>query len=103
MKRKPFSATVKTRVVIEAIRGEKTQNEIASSHGVNPHQLGQWKKPALEGLPDIFTNGRSRWHMDDEAERNRLYQQIGRLQAIVVTSLSQQAQPGFPETANRWS
>jgi len=34
MKRKTFSATVKARAVIEAIRGEKTLNEIASSYGV---------------------------------------------------------------------
>jgi transposase-like protein len=80
MKRKTFSATVKVRAVIEAIRGEKTMNEIASAYGVHPNQLGQWKKQALEGLPNIFTDGRSRQRKDDESQRDRLYQQIGRLQ-----------------------
>ena len=33
-----------TGAVIEAIRGEKTLNEIALSYGVHAHWLGHWKK-----------------------------------------------------------
>jgi transposase len=80
MNRKTFSASVKAKAVLEAIRGEKTLNEIGLAYGVHPTQLGQWRKQALEGLPDIFANGRSKRHKNEEVERDRLYQQIGRLQ-----------------------
>jgi len=35
---------------IEAIKGEKTNNEIASIYEIHPNQVGKWKKPALEKL-----------------------------------------------------
>jgi putative transposase len=39
----------------------------------------QWKKPALEVLPDVFSNRRVRRTQDEEALQARLYQQIGQL------------------------
>jgi transposase-like protein len=80
MKRKSFNAGLKAAAVIEAIRGEKTINQIAADYGVHPNQLYQWKKQALEALPGIFTDRRSQPDSDLLAERDRLYQQIGRLQ-----------------------
>jgi len=79
MKRKTYSASLKAKAVLEAIRGQRTLNEIASSYGVHPNQLGQWKKQALEALPDIFSNRRARSQAGEEALRDRLYQQIGQL------------------------
>ena len=79
MKRKTYSASLKAKAVLEAIRGQRTLNEIASSYGVHPNQLGQWKKQALEALPDVFSNGRARSQAEEEALRDRLYQQIGQL------------------------
>lgn len=80
MKRQTFSASFKAKAAVEAIRGEKTLNEIASAYGIHPNQLGQWKKQALEGLPEVFTDGRSKRIKDTDTERDRLYQQIGKLQ-----------------------
>ena len=42
--RKHFSGAFKAKVALEAIRAVKTVNEIAQEYGVNPTQLGQWKK-----------------------------------------------------------
>jgi putative transposase len=39
----------------------------------------QWKKQAMEQLPEIFSNGRARADSADEELRNQLYQQIGQL------------------------
>ena len=80
MTRKTFSASFKAKAAIEAIRGDKTLNEIASDLGIHPNQLGQWKRQALEGLPEVFTDGRSKRVKDHADERDRLYQQIGKLQ-----------------------
>jgi len=80
MKRKIHSASLKAKAALEAIRGQRALNEIASSYGVHPNQLGQWKKQVLESLPEIFGNGRARSQKDEAALRDRLYQQIGQLQ-----------------------
>ena len=60
MKRKMISAAVKAKAVLEALRGEKTLNEIASTYGVHPNQLGLWRKQAVESLPEIFSACRAK-------------------------------------------
>jgi len=76
--RKRYSAETKAKVALEAIRGEKTANEIAAEYGVHPTQIAQWKKQALDDLPEIFASGRQR---DQAAEGliATLYQEIGQL------------------------
>jgi len=46
--RRNFGKAFKAKVAIEAIKGEKTVNEIASLYEVHPSQVRQWKKLALE-------------------------------------------------------
>ncbi len=43
-KRKSHTAEFKARVGLEAIRSQKTINEIGQEYGVHPVQVGQWKK-----------------------------------------------------------
>ena len=80
MKRKRHSSGFKARVALDAIRGEKTINEIASLYEIHPNVVCLWKKQALERLPDIFSDKRSKKSKDDSSLRDRLYQQIGQLQ-----------------------
>ena len=79
MKRKKHSAEFKSRVALEAIRGEKTIAEIASIYEVHPNVVGQWKRQVLEQLPEIFSKGKRRRKDDESALRDRLYQEIGQL------------------------
>ena len=46
---------------------------------VHPHQVVQWKKQALEALPDAFSRRRVREAPGEEALKAQLYQQIGQL------------------------
>lgn len=80
MKRKRYSSKFKATVAIEAIRGLRTINEIASEHGVHPNQISQWKKKALESLPDLFTSNHRRSQECEAQLKDRLYHQIGQLQ-----------------------
>ncbi len=77
--RKRYGADFKAKVALEAIRGHRTVNEIAGQFGVHPNQVVQWKKQALSGLSEIFSNGRVRKDKSDEELRDQLYQQIGQL------------------------
>jgi transposase-like protein len=82
-KRKKRSDDFKARVALDALKGQKTINELASEYGIHPNQIGQWKKKLIEGSSDIFSRGKNREAESHEAERDRLYQQIGKLQVEV--------------------
>ena len=47
-KRTVYSTQLKTKLVLEAIKGEKTINEIASEHNITPKNLKNWKVKFLE-------------------------------------------------------
>jgi transposase len=47
--RKTFSETFKREVAIEALREQKTVNEIASDHGISASMVSNWKKQFVEG------------------------------------------------------
>lgn len=81
--RKRYSADLKTKVAVEAIRAQKTANEIAAEYGVHPTQIAQWKKQALDGLPDVFSTRASDRQKSQEELIATLYQQIGQLKVQV--------------------
>src|SRR5215831_8386791 len=78
-KRKSHPPSLKAKVAIEAIKGNKTTDQIAQMFGVHPTQVGGWKRQALAGLPDIFSNGREQLRQQTDAEKDELYKQIGQL------------------------
>lgn len=53
-KRRTFSSAEKFKIVIEAIKGEKMINEIASQYEVHPNMVTRWKKEFMENGHDIF-------------------------------------------------
>ena len=77
--RKQYTPKFKARVATEAIRGEKTLNQLGSQFRVHPVQIAHWRKTALEQLPELFVDGRKRKVRDGEADQDALYEQIGRL------------------------
>ena len=82
-KRKNHSDIFKARVALDAIKGQKTINELASEYGIHPNQIGQWKKKIIDGSSDVFSRGKNREGESHEAEKDRLFQQIGKLQVEV--------------------
>jgi transposase-like protein len=81
--RKQYSSGFKMKVALEAIKGQKTANEIASEYGVHPTQIAQWKKQALDELPNIFARPGAERAKNEEALIASLYQQIGQLKVEV--------------------
>ena len=78
--RRSFSADFKAKVAIEAIREQRTINELASEHGVHPNMIREWKKHLLTEAPQIFSTHVAEDAKTAEEERDRLFQQIGQLQ-----------------------
>jgi transposase-like protein len=77
--RRRFTAHFKSRVALEALRGDKTIQEIASKHKVHPNQVSTWKRQAVEGLGAVFSNGAERAGRDHDAEVRDLHAKIGEL------------------------
>jgi len=78
--RRSFSAEMKARIALEAIKEQKTIQEIASHYGVHPSQVTKWKRQTIEGAPELFADRRSQPDTSEEALKAELYQQIGQLQ-----------------------
>ena len=77
--RRRFSADFKARVALEALRGDKTIQEIAAKHKVHPNQVSTWKGRAIEGLGEVFSGSSERSRNDHEAEIHDLHAKIGQL------------------------
>jgi transposase-like protein len=79
VKRKSYTPAEKARIALEAIKGNLTAAEITAQYDVHATQVNQWKRQALDLLPELFTNKAKALQVDYESQLAELYQQIGRL------------------------
>jgi transposase len=80
IKRKVFTSSQKAKVALEAVKGQKTINEIAQDYGVHPTQIHQWKKELLENAGSLFEGKRGpQASSAADGDRERLYAKIGQL------------------------
>ena len=77
--RTSYTTEFKVKVVLEAFKGQRTINEISSYYGIHPNQVMNWKKQAIESLPEVFSTRRTRDAQAEEELKGQLYQQIGQL------------------------
>ena len=77
--RRQIGGDMKARVVLEAIKGLRTVNEIATEYGVHPVQITKWKKQAVEELPGLFSRRRDESAKAEGELKARLFQEIGQL------------------------
>lgn len=78
MGRRKHSPDFKKKVALEAIREQKTINQIAKEFQVHPVQVSEWKKQLLESCGSVF-EGNSRKEESREDEIAALERKIGRL------------------------
>jgi transposase len=75
--RKKISAELKAKVALEALKGLKTGNEIASLYEVHPNQVCQWKKEFAEKAATIFAKPTPK---KDSVDTDGLFRKIGQLE-----------------------
>ena len=92
MTRQPRSPQFKSQVALEAIKNQKTVNELAGEYEIHPTLIGKWKKQLQDGLPSIFADGRAKAAENDEALQAKLYEEIGRLK-VELDWLKKKAAP----------
>ena len=78
-KRMRYSAQFKFQLALEAAKGLKTINELASEHSVHPNQVSEWKRQLLGAGSTVFSREGARSHREQQEQEEELYEQIGRL------------------------
>jgi transposase-like protein len=79
--RKHYDKEFKAKVTLEAIKGEKTIQELATLYSVHPNLVALWKKQLEEKAPELFE--RSQKDNEKEAAEHKeeeLYKEICQLQ-----------------------
>ena len=74
-----LGAYFKAKVALAALRGDKTTAKLASEYKVHTSQVTAWKQQLLEQAPQLFEDGRSKGREEALANKQELYEQIGRL------------------------
>lgn len=69
MKYKKHSSEFKAMVSLEAIRGDKTLQELSGEYGVHPNQIVRWKKEAEKNFKAIFEKNREMKKELEEKEK----------------------------------
>ena len=83
MRRRRFTKEFKAKVALEAIKGQRTVNELAQEFGVHISQINTWKRQLMEAAPDIFAGKKDGEAKQIENERDQLYRKVGQLQVEV--------------------
>src|SRR5713226_7955210 len=78
--RKQYTGAFKAKIALEAIKGQRTVQELATTYGVHPNQITNWKKQLIAAAGDVFSGARERRDLSEELEKEELYRQIGKLQ-----------------------
>ena len=78
-KAKQYSATEKTKIVMETMKSEITKSQISSKYDVHSTQIHAWKKRGIENLVNGFQSKPKTKDPDNIDLIKQLYEQIGQL------------------------
>ena len=77
--KRKFSPEFKAKVALEAIKGQKTLNELSKEYELTPKQISEWKKEFLAKAALLFTKESP----DLSKEIHELHARIGQLDMMV--------------------
>ncbi len=90
--KKVFTPDQKASVAVAAIKEQQTTNQISAAYEVHPTQIGLWKKQAIQGLKDVFSDKRKKENQTNNQLIAELYQQIGQ-QKMELAWLKKKLEP----------
>lgn len=77
--RKNHTTEFKAKVAVEAIRQQKTVNELTTEYGVHATQINLWKKQALAVIPEAFSGKKEKARDNQQQVIDELHRQTGQL------------------------
>jgi transposase len=90
--KKIFTPDQKASVAVAAIKEQQTINQISAAYEVHPTQIGLWKKQAIQGLKDVFSDKRKKENQTRDQLVSQLYQTIGQ-RDMELTWLKKKLEP----------
>lgn len=75
-----YSASEKAAIALEALKGNKTFNELTQQYGVHATQINRWKNKLKAGIVDIFSNSKEKVENENNQLVDELYKKIGQLE-----------------------
>lgn len=96
--RRRHSAEFKFKVALEAVKEQKTVNELASTFSLHPNQVSTWKHALLEAGDRVFRQPAGPHAREQVARQAELYEQIGRLKMELEWLKKKSAGFSLPET-----
>jgi transposase-like protein len=79
-KHKHYDAELKTKVVLELLKGQKTLAQLCREYEVSPDLACHWRDVFLERAPQVFTDPRSSGKGNEDQHRiAELERMVGRL------------------------
>ena len=79
-RRNKFKPDFKAKVVLEALKGDKSTAELAQIFNVHPAQISAWKKQLLESASSVFESKRTAKSDTVDIDIDELYKKIGKLE-----------------------
>ena len=80
--RKKYDPKLKTKIVLELLKEEKTVSQLASEHGIHHSVLIRWRDQAINGLPELLSDQNKalvKVRAEYETKIDALYSEVGRL------------------------
>ncbi len=77
--RRKFDSTFKTKVVLDALKEEKTLAELSSKYGVHANLIAKWKTHFIANIGNVFSGDSNNSKTNDEISRDDLLREIGQL------------------------
>jgi len=78
-RRKKYDAGLKAKIALEAVKCEKTVNQLSGIYEIHPNQIGLWKRKLIEKAPNIFSTKCDREQQENLVNQEELYQKIGQM------------------------
>jgi len=98
---KKYSSSFKARVVLEALKEEKTLSQIGSEYRVDPKNIHNWKKEFLANAELVFDKEKAVSEFkeqikDKERQIDALYRQNGKLNLLLDWAKKKSQEYGLP-------
>ena len=77
--KKKHDPTLKARVALEAIRGEKTLAQLSSEYRINSNLISKWKKELIQRSADLFAKPGNTVSKHNEDLTDKLHETIGEI------------------------
>jgi len=78
--KKMYSSNEKAVIALEALKGDKTFNELTQKYGVHPTQINRWKNKLKAGMVEIFSSKKEKINIENDQLVEELYRKIGQLE-----------------------